>query len=454
MVNMKYNKLMEKPVSLKIRLVVKYSLFGSTLLLILLYSRIINSVSLYVIYLGSADSFLMNIQGTPLHSESFLIQGVISVGSLFLIALYIDIRGEQGVTPSGLMLGAAFAITLYILFGVHFSLRSVLNLFIVLLLSLRGLKGTRLGAILLGVFLFFLSGSGIISLFTSQVPFQYYINNLEPSRAVFWGIITDSILSLSDLLFILWLIFDLFEYITESEMFRILNSQLEEKTEALEEANVRLQSYSSQMEKIAILQERNRIAHEIHDTVGHYLTSLNLGINAAIHMLDGNKTELVQHLNRLINTAKKSLKEISRSIHSLTPDDLDSNSLPGAIKSMTDRLTAHSETAITMDFPDFWHPLPSREEIVLYRFFQEGVSNAIRHGKANNIQLTLTRDRSSIIGEVKDNGIGSEGLSPGFGLQEMTKKLRSLQGDISWENGKETGFCLRCRIPLEIKEFI
>ena len=170
---------------------------------------------------------------------------------------------------------------------------------------------------------------------------------------------------------------------------RCLNIQLETANAKLKEMNAQLQDYAQMQEKMGETKERNRIAREIHDTLGHTMTGLSAGIDACIAMIDFSVDETKKQLNKISKVARQGIQDIRRSVNKLRPDALEHLNLEAALEKMMEEM---------MEVSDVADPVSSAkcrllkfnpdEEDAIYRVVQEGITNAIRHGKAANIDDT------------------------------------------------------------------
>lgn len=225
----------------------------------------------------------------------------------------------------------------------------------------------------------------------------------------------------------------------ERERIQSLNGQLEL-------ANRKLKSYAIEAEKNAEVRERNRLAREIHDTLGHALTGIIAGLDAAVMMMDIAPDSAKKQLEKVSEVAREGMTDVRRSMNSLRPDALEKLELEDAIRKM---LKDMGETAkVEIVFDNQVHPLNFHEdeEEVIYRVIQEATTNAIRHGKASYIKIGISKVDQWLTIAVKDNGCGCSEVKPGFGLKHMRERLAMLNGTL--ECSSESGFLVAANIPI------
>lgn len=227
-----------------------------------------------------------------------------------------------------------------------------------------------------------------------------------------------------------------------------LNRRLNEATLKLAEANIQLQSYAALIEKEATLNERKRVAREMHDTVAYTLTNLVMMSDAAIGLAVTESNSLLDHLSRVRNKAQEGLADVRRTLQALRPVQLvEVHGLP-AIKQLVSAFANATKIEVILNLGSA--PLFFAEEIelVVYRLVQEGMTNALRHGKASQIFISLNLVDDNLIIQIKDNGVGSSGIKEGFGVTGMRERIQQLGGKLDVFTKPGEGFTLNAIIPL------
>lgn len=205
-----------------------------------------------------------------------------------------------------------------------------------------------------------------------------------------------------------------------------------------------LEQYSSQIERMTLLEERYRMARELHDTIGHTFTSLILGMETLKSHIQSNEGEV--KLQGMLKLARTGLDDIRRQIHQMDPIE-EALPLDRTLLQMIDEFK--SNTGIRVVFRTLGEPYPvmKQAKLTLYRCLQEALTNASRHGKASTIQVLLQYDQAQIMLQVQDNGIGNDELQYGFGLTSMKERLAPLQGKLYIHSQADAGTMITCTIP-------
>lgn len=224
------------------------------------------------------------------------------------------------------------------------------------------------------------------------------------------------------------------------DKLRISESQLKDAYERLEE-------YSETIEELTLLRERNRISRELHDSVGHTLSTIIIQLQALPHMMHKDAEKTIKMVDKLIDFSKNGMENVRRTIKELKPTDFDKYQGIFSIKELI--FNYEKLTHIKINFITFNEAieLNSDESFVLYRIIQEALNNASKHSKASNINLSLQGDDKNIRLYIKDDGIGAHSLSQGFGLSNMEERVKKLGGTIEFNTGTSKGFEIIANIP-------
>lgn len=302
----------------------------------------------------------------------------------------------------------------------------------------RDRKNRGIGLIIL-VILFLFTNDHIVSAFLPITSFERYLYPYTAqSASLFQG--TASALSTSVLiLFLVYILFLIQDQMLESAQMRRINDELRTLNHQLEEmADVR--------EKMGETRERNRLAREIHDTLGHTLTGLSTGIDAAKTLLQRDPDMAIKQLDILSATAREGLKDVRRSVRKLRPDALENHTLKGALETMIEEFMRSSGVKVSyvchLDSLDF----QPDEEDTIYRIVQECMTNSVRHGQASRIYISFGKDQDSLILIIEDDGKGCVDIQEGFGLHHMKERIALLNGNVRFY-GRD-GFEVLVELPL------
>ncbi len=216
---------------------------------------------------------------------------------------------------------------------------------------------------------------------------------------------------------------------------------------AIENARLYQESQS-----IAVLEERNRIAREIHDTLAQGFTGIVLQLEAAEQALGEDINQAQQHLDRARALARENLNEARRSVWALRPQRLEQLPLVAALRQEIDRFTR--DTGIRTDFHIIGdnRTLSAEIENALLRICQESLTNVNKHARASQVSIELAFRDSDIRLSIYDNGIGFEPALPienRFGLISMRERAKLLGGSMNVKSEKGKGTHIESIIPVD-----
>ncbi len=225
-----------------------------------------------------------------------------------------------------------------------------------------------------------------------------------------------------------------------------LNKRLEIANTDLQRTNEELEKSLMDNARLAEIRERNRIAREIHDTLGHTLTGLAAGIDACIALAGDDKPALRNQLDLLSKVSRNGIKDIRMSVSSLRPDAPERLNLKNAIEELVENTKRVAGVNINLDCDTINLKFDEDEEMAIYRIVQESLTNAIRHGKAKNIDVSIKKDYGIISLLICDDGIGCEDIKAGFGLRHIRERVNMLKGQVNFAG--EEGFKVEAMIPI------
>lgn len=217
----------------------------------------------------------------------------------------------------------------------------------------------------------------------------------------------------------------------------------------LREANRRLREYAVQAEELSATRERNRIAREIHDSLGHFLTVANVQIEAARALAPTDPGRAREATGKAQAFIQEGLQDIRRSVAALRSSPLDQKSLIQALPELLGATGADSLAAELVVLGTV-RSLPSPVELSLYRAAQEGLTNARKHSNAKHAWVTLDfQNEHSVTLSVQDDGIGAASGpdQSGFGLRGLRERAQLLGGSLNTRTAANTGFLLKFEVP-------
>jgi PAS domain S-box-containing protein len=202
------------------------------------------------------------------------------------------------------------------------------------------------------------------------------------------------------------------------------------------------------------LEERQRLARELHDSVSQALYGISLGTHTALTLFDTDRNRAIEALNYVISLTQAGLTEMRALIFELRPESLEMEGLVVALVKQTAALRArlgiHVELS-TCDEPNA--PLATKE--ALYRIVQEALQNAVKHAHADRLEVSLFCEPDSLGVEVCDNGIGFDPLAayPGhLGLRSMRERAIQQGGSLDIVSAPDRGTQIRVRVPTRVIE--
>lgn len=206
-----------------------------------------------------------------------------------------------------------------------------------------------------------------------------------------------------------------------------------ESREKLVDANTQLRNYALRVESLAMEQERNRIAREIHDSLGHSLTALNLQIEGALKLATVRPEKSLEFLQEAKHLGSTALQDVRQSVATMRVNPLKDKPLAEAIATLTQNF--HRTTQIDPTVQIRLDAEPSLEvATTLYRVIQESLTNIFKHAEATTVDIHLDSNDAGLSLTVQDNGKGfdrSTSQRSGFGLQGMEERVLALQGTLN-----------------------
>jgi len=226
----------------------------------------------------------------------------------------------------------------------------------------------------------------------------------------------------------------------------IARAEVERLNLELATANRKLRAYAAQVQELAVANERNRLAREIHDSLGHYLTVINVQLEAASRVFERDPQKAVAFVRKAQSLTQEGLTDIRRSVADLRSAPLDNQPLPKAIEDLAAELQASGMVAqfrVEGELPD----LSPQVELTLYRAAQEALNNVRKHAHASRVDVVLATmpDRLRIV--VSDNGVGSKRTDGGFGLLGVRERVKLLGGTFAAQSISNGGFEFVVEVP-------
>ena len=218
----------------------------------------------------------------------------------------------------------------------------------------------------------------------------------------------------------------------------------------LQEAHRQLQLYTAQAEEMAVLEDRNRLARNLHDSVSQTIFSMRLTAEAARLLLEQNKAKAREQLERLQELAESALAAMRALIHELRPTAIAEQGLVPALRRLLALLERQHGLSTTFDVsgePD----LSSEQAEQVYRIVQEGLNNVVKHAQIDRATVVVRFDKNRLTLRIEDRGKGFspeqiKANSESIGLSSMRERVESLGGTLKVDSSPGQG----TRINVEV----
>ncbi|CAK7067727.1 sensor histidine kinase [Tissierella sp.] len=222
-----------------------------------------------------------------------------------------------------------------------------------------------------------------------------------------------------------------------------LYHRLRKSEDELIKTNHELEAYADSIKELSILKERNRISREIHDSVGHSLSTIIIQLGAIEKIANDNGEAASLMASNLRDFTKNGLEEIRKALRELKPKEFKEYETLLAIEGLIKDFSKLTGIDVKLGFSKNKWQLDEETSLVLYRVVQEFLSNSARHGKATKISIFMHFSISDLIVTMQDNGIGTNEITPGLGLTSISERVGELGGNLSYESKEGKGFLLR-----------
>jgi PAS domain S-box-containing protein len=205
-----------------------------------------------------------------------------------------------------------------------------------------------------------------------------------------------------------------------------------------------------QAQELAAVEERQRLARELHDSVSQAFYGISLGAHTALTLLDSNRAKVVEALSYVLSLTDAGLTEMRALIFDLRPDSLELEGLTVALARQMAAIRARHGIEVGGELCD--EPTASLKiKEAIYRIAQEALTNAVKHARATKLNLWLRYEGESIVLEVKDDGVGFDPTSPypgHLGLHSMRERVARLGGTLDIQSAPGQGTRIRARFSL------
>ena len=217
------------------------------------------------------------------------------------------------------------------------------------------------------------------------------------------------------------------------------NQKLSAAEQELSQALAQSESLNDKIAEMTTLEERNRIARDIHDSLGHALVALNIQIEAALALWNSDTKQAYTSLQEAKQLGSDALNAVRNSVAEIRADALQGQLLEQALASLLQEFEQTSQITPTVSIDLSW-PFPNAVNIAVYRTVQEGLTNICKYAKATEVLLEIQTTATGLQLRLEDNGGGfcqssqksgfESGFESGFGLRGMKERAAVLGGQV------------------------
>lgn len=228
---------------------------------------------------------------------------------------------------------------------------------------------------------------------------------------------------------------------------QVLYDKLRISEEKLIKANKELEQYSKTIEELTLHRERNRVSRELHDSVGHTLSTLIIQLQAIKTIASIGSREVAPMLEEIISFTKNSLVNVRRTVRELRPLEFEVYQGIFPIEKLIKNFEKMTGVNVKLILSKEKWEMTSTQSDYLYRIVQESLSNSLKHGNAKNIQISIQFLKDKIYSQIKDDGNGCVSYKDSIGLKGIRERVEELRGTLDIITSKELGFEINITLP-------
>lgn len=225
-------------------------------------------------------------------------------------------------------------------------------------------------------------------------------------------------------------------------------AELEEAHAELQRAHEELQLTTMQAMQNTALAERAHIARDIHDGIGHHLTSLIVQLQAVDMMLPDDPTAAKKQLPDILQEARAAVADVRGAVRTWAQDETRLG--VSALRGLALQVAQRARLSCLFDAPDQISEWSQDVSVTLYRILQESMTNVLRHANAESVRIAIRESPHAVHMSVTDDGLYDETVTfaPGFGLRQMEERCRRLGGSLTLSQHVPHGLVVEATLPL------
>lgn len=365
--------------------IVKNTMFILNVIIVLFYVAVIAITTKYIIGNDLARSFLDKVMYMPT-APVYIISG--SVGLLLCLAYcvyYREFNNIRNKTINYLYSLLEVVISVILIFLIYLSYNGII-LFVFCDCMYHLKKGLKYQVLLVALgLIYLLANYEIVTYFYPLVNIEEYFLVYDASIRNCLIIIKRLLEGFNIILFIIFMIIYILKQIQENEY-------ISKKLSMVAMINKKMQKYVIVTEKFGEKNERKRLARELHDTIGHALAGMAVGVDACITMIDKNPQLAKAQLKIISKAIRKGMKDVRNSLNKMRPDFLQQYRLKEAIEKMKEEISDVTDLKINLNYQIDETGFDTKIEDILFRVIQESITNSIRHGLATVVDIDIYKE--------------------------------------------------------------
>lgn len=398
-------------------------------IIVIFNASIFLSATNYICSHGYERAFLERVSSVPISPEKTFIESIV-LGLFIIILIKMEYFRNIKQEKSWLFY-FELIIAVIIIFRLNGSYNGIILVILADIIYHTPSVKYRIYSCALFSIIFIITDFNLLSNFIALPALETYIGYLPATQTAVILFSKNLLVILNIVVFFIFLI--MYLYVQEKE-----KKSISEKLEYVSQVNKQLKDYAALTEKIGEDNERKRISREIHDTLGHALTGILAGVDACLVLIDIDKDKTKNQLKIVSDVVRQGIKDVRGSLNKLRPGALEETSLKVALEKMVKEFEEVSNLKIDLYYEWDKADLEKTKEDIIFRIIQESITNALRHGKASEVEINMFNDNYKYMIVIQDNGIGCEKIQYGYGLKQMQERVAILDGSIRFMG--EDGF--------------
>lgn len=281
-------------------------------------------------------------------------------------------------------------------------------------------------------------GLSILSTFFISIFRQ--VSFIEVLDLQFWR---DELINIAMLaLYLFYYSFTLFAY----KALRTEKTKVDRLNKDLQLSYKTLMEQSEKIEELTIAKERNRVAGEIHDTLGHNLVALNMNLDVAGKIMDKDIEKTKELLNKSKSLAKESMESLRKAVYALKEEN--PRLLAEKLEEIINNIQSTGSVEVILNQDEEVETLPLQYKNIIYNSIKEALTNSIKHGNSDKINIYIKLDEEGVYISIQDNGMGCSKLIKGNGLLGIESRVKELNGKVDYHSELEQGFKMKIKLVI------